>query len=75
MDKYREALGSKKRQRTDLSERSGGANLLKVGSQIRRSSPDVAAQRLEERAKSVGLNKRVRTSVADARVRTLIFIS
>lgn len=75
MDKYREALGSKKRQRTDLSERSGGANLLKVGSQISRNSHDIATQRLEERTKNVVLNKRVRTSVADARVRILKFIS
>lgn len=67
LDKYREALGSKKRQRTDLSERSGGANLLKVGSQISRNSHDIATQRLEERTKNVVLNKRVRTSVADAR--------
>ncbi|KAJ9177933.1 hypothetical protein P3X46_009860 [Hevea brasiliensis] len=69
LDKYREALSSKKRQRSELSlnERSNGANAVKMGSQIHRNSHDIMTQRLEDRAKNVGLNKRVRTSVADVR--------
>lgn len=70
LDKYRETLSSKKRQRSELSlnERSNGA---KMGSQIHRNPHDIMAQRLEERSKNVGMNKRVRTSVADVRVCTL----
>ncbi|KAG8644758.1 hypothetical protein MANES_11G161400v8 [Manihot esculenta] len=65
LDKYRETLSSKKRQRSELSlnERSNGA---KMGSQIHRNPHDIMAQRLEERSKNVGMNKRVRTSVADS---------
>lgn len=73
LDKYREALTSKKRQRSDLSssERSSGITLVKLGSQVHRNSHDTINQRLEDKAKSVGLNKRVRTAVADVRVCTL----
>ncbi|XP_015577676.1 uncharacterized protein LOC8271907 isoform X2 [Ricinus communis] len=69
LDKYREALSSKKRQRSELplNERSNGATLAKMGSQVHRNSHDIMAQRLEDRAKNIGLNKRVRTSVADVR--------
>nr|XP_048325119.1 uncharacterized protein LOC107410028 isoform X1 [Ziziphus jujuba var. spinosa] len=69
LDKYREALTSKKRQRSDLSssERSSGITLVKLGSQVHRNSHDTINQRLEDKAKSVGLNKRVRTAVADVR--------
>ncbi|ESR37491.1 hypothetical protein CICLE_v10027692mg [Citrus x clementina] len=70
LEKYKDALSSKKRQRSDVSpiERSGGgANVAKIGSQIRRNPQDVMTQRLEERTKSVGLNKRARTSAADVR--------
>jgi hypothetical protein len=68
LDKYREALSSKKRPLSS-SERSGGVNLAKMGSQIHRNSHDtVTTQRLEDRTKSIGLNKRVRTSAADVRV-------
>lgn len=70
LEKYKDALSSKKRQRSDVSpiERSGGgANVAKIGNQIRRNPQDVMTQRLEERTKSVGLNKRARTSVADVR--------
>ncbi|XP_057986816.1 uncharacterized protein LOC110659949 isoform X2 [Hevea brasiliensis] len=74
LDKYREALSSKKRQRSELSlnERSNGANAGKMGSQIHRNTHDIMNQRLEDRAKGVGLNKRVRTSVADADGRSSI---
>ncbi|GLT48726.1 hypothetical protein SLA2020_223340 [Shorea laevis] len=71
LEEYREASSSKKRQRTDMSpsERAGGANLAKIGSQLQRNPNGVFAPRLEDRAKNVGLNKRVRTSVAAADVR------
>lgn len=67
IDKYRDALISKKRQRSDLSssERSSGVNLAKMGSQVHRNSNDSVSQRLEDKTKSIGINKRVRTSVAD----------
>jgi hypothetical protein len=70
LEKYKEALSSKKRPCRDLSssERSGGVNLAKMGSQIHRNSHDTVTQRLEDRTKSIGLNKRVRTSAADVRV-------
>lgn len=69
LDKYREALTSKKRQRIDLSsQRSSGINLIKAGSQIHRTPHDTMTQRLEDRAKNAVLNKRIRTSVADQRV-------
>ncbi|KAF8403280.1 hypothetical protein HHK36_011382 [Tetracentron sinense] len=68
LEKYCEALSSKKRQRTELlpSERSGGAS-SKMGSQIHRNPPDLITQRMEDRNKNVVLNKRVRTSVAEVR--------
>ncbi|KAK4593328.1 hypothetical protein RGQ29_017447 [Quercus rubra] len=67
LNKYCEALNSKKQQRSDMTnERSGGSNLLKMGSQIRRTPTDLA-QILEDRPKNVVLNKRVRSSVAEIR--------
>ena len=70
LDKYREAMSSKKRQRTEISpsERLGGENLSKLGSQIQRNGHDVVIYRLEGRAKSVGLNKRARSSISDVQV-------
>ncbi|XP_030506519.2 uncharacterized protein LOC115721375 [Cannabis sativa] len=69
LDKYKEALTSKKRQRSELlsSERSSGINLIKGGSQIHRTSHDTIVQRMEDRTKNGMLNKRIRTSVADQR--------
>ncbi|KAM1100254.1 hypothetical protein FF1_006701 [Malus domestica] len=69
LDKYREALSSKKRQRSDLSssERSNGVNVVKLGSQIYKNPRENMTQRFEDRAKSVRFNKRFRTSVADVR--------
>ncbi|PRQ32261.1 hypothetical protein RchiOBHm_Chr5g0044401 [Rosa chinensis] len=65
LDKYRDALSSKKRQRSDLSssERSNGVSLVKPGSH--KNPHGIMTQRLEDRAKGVGLSKRIRTSVAD----------
>lgn len=70
LDKYREALSSKKRHRSEISpnERLGGGNLSKMGSQIHRNGHDVFIHRLEDRAKSVGLNKRARSSISDVQV-------
>ncbi|KAJ4720590.1 Spectrin beta chain, brain [Melia azedarach] len=69
LNKYCEALNSKKQQRTELlaNERPGGSSLLKIGSLSQRNSPDVLPQRLEDRTKNVVLNKRVRSSVAETR--------
>lgn len=71
LDKYRDALSSKKRQRSDLSsgERPNGVSgLVKLGSQIPKNPHGIMTQRLEDRAKGVGVSKRVRTSVADVQV-------
>lgn len=70
LDKYRDALSSKKRQWSDLSssERSNGVSLVKLGSQIHKNSQGIMTQRLEDRPKGVGLSKRVRTSVPEVQV-------
>lgn len=71
LNKYCESsLVQKKQIRNEIltNERPAGPNLLKKGSQVLRSSPDVVNQRLEDRAKNNVLNKRVRTSVAELRV-------
>lgn len=69
LDRYRETLNSKKRQRTDLSisDRGVGVNLPKMGSQIYKSPNDTVTQRLEAKTSNSMLNKRIRTSVADVR--------
>ncbi|XP_021278609.1 uncharacterized protein LOC110412404 [Herrania umbratica] len=68
LERYKEALSSKKQQRSDISsERTSGVNIAKIGSQIHRNPHDIMTHRLEDRPKGVGLNKRVRTSVADLR--------
>lgn len=69
LDKYRLTLQSKKRQRNEVSssERSSGANLLKMGSQTHQNGSDLATQRVEDRTKSAVPNKRVRTSLAEVR--------
>ncbi|KAJ7981161.1 Spectrin beta chain, brain 3 [Quillaja saponaria] len=70
LERYREALSSKKRQRSDLtSERASGVNLTKISSQSNRNTNDPTTQKLEDKAKSFGLNKRIRTSVSVADVR------
>lgn len=75
LERYREALSSKKRQRSDISsERTSGVNIAKMGGQIHRNGHDLLTQRLEDRPKSMGLNKRVRTSVADLRVCVILIL-
>lgn len=61
LDKYCEVLNSKKQ----TNERSGGSNLLKMGSLMQR---DLVTPRLEERTKNIVLNKRIRSSIAEIRV-------
>ncbi|KAH9769067.1 hypothetical protein KPL71_011853 [Citrus sinensis] len=69
LTKYAEALNSKKQQRNEMltNERSGGTNLLKMGSLSQRNSSDLLPQRLDGRTKNAVLNKRVRSSVAETR--------
>ncbi|KAH9612039.1 hypothetical protein KSS87_008247, partial [Heliosperma pusillum] len=64
LNKYYE-VGNSKKQPTN--ERSGGSNLLKMGSQSHRISPELAAQKLEDRNKNIALNKRARTPMGDLR--------
>ncbi|WOK97325.1 hypothetical protein Cni_G06033 [Canna indica] len=67
LDKYRN-LVSRKRQRTDQSnEKSGNLNPLKMGSQSHQSPGELASPRLDDRAKNVIPNKRMRSSMADVR--------
>lgn len=70
LSKYCGAINPKKQQRNEMltNERLVGSNLLRMGTQIHRNPSDVVNQRLEERTKSVILNKRVRTSMAEMRV-------
>ncbi|CAL0304018.1 unnamed protein product [Lupinus luteus] len=68
LDRFTEALTSKKRRRTDLSsERGGGVNLTKMGSQHQKTNSDILTQRSDSRTSNSMLNKRIRTSVADTR--------
>ncbi|XP_057534094.1 uncharacterized protein LOC130812592 isoform X2 [Amaranthus tricolor] len=70
LEKYRDSMVSKKRQRTDLLsiDKTGGSSLLKMAAQPPRNSLDLTAQRLEDKAKSAGMNKRIRTSAGELRV-------
>ncbi|KAL0340657.1 UNVERIFIED_CONTAM: hypothetical protein Sradi_4582500 [Sesamum radiatum] len=68
LNKYCEAVSSKKQQqRNDMitNERSGST--LKIGSLVHRNPTEFGSQKFDERPKSVGLNKRLRTSVAETR--------
>lgn len=64
LSKYLDASNPKKQQ---TNERSGGSNMLKMGTQSHRSSPDLATQKLEERNKNMVLSKRARTPIGDLR--------
>ncbi|XP_008784017.1 uncharacterized protein LOC103703090 isoform X3 [Phoenix dactylifera] len=65
LDKYRNIL-SRKRQRSEpSSEKSGSANLLKMGGQAHQNPAEAASSRLEDRTKNVVPNKRVRSSMAE----------
>ncbi|KAF9676557.1 hypothetical protein SADUNF_Sadunf08G0014400 [Salix dunnii] len=69
LQKFPEDLNSKNQQRNEMlmNERSGGSNFLKTGTQIHRNPSDLGTQRLEDRTKTIVLNKRVRSSVAELR--------
>uniref|UniRef100_A0A803NCR0 Uncharacterized protein n=1 Tax=Chenopodium quinoa TaxID=63459 RepID=A0A803NCR0_CHEQI len=66
---YRDTMGSKKRQRTDFlsHDKPNGSSLLKMAGQPR-NLVDQSAQRLEDRAKPSGMNKRFLTSATELRV-------
>ncbi|GAA0166775.1 hypothetical protein LIER_21855 [Lithospermum erythrorhizon] len=66
LNKYCEAVTSKKQQRNEPSsnERSGASG-FKIGAQIHRSPSEFVSPKVEERPKNAILNKRVRTSVAE----------
>ncbi|KAL5568604.1 hypothetical protein UlMin_025179 [Ulmus minor] len=69
LNKYCEASNLKKQQRNEMitNERSGGLNLLKIGTHNPRNPSDPAIQKVEDRTKNLVLNKRVRSSVAEIR--------
>ncbi|XP_021716364.1 uncharacterized protein LOC110684251 isoform X2 [Chenopodium quinoa] len=66
---YRDTMVSKKRQRAEFlsNDKPSGSSLLKMAGQPRNLA-DQSAQRLEDRAKSSGMNKRFRTSATELRV-------
>ncbi|WOL02283.1 hypothetical protein Cni_G11002 [Canna indica] len=67
LDKYRNLL-PRKRQRIDQSnDKSGTSNPLKMGSQTHHSPAELASSRLEDRAKNVIPNRRIRSSMAEVR--------
>ncbi|KAL3649934.1 hypothetical protein CASFOL_006337 [Castilleja foliolosa] len=69
LNKYFEAISSKKQQqRNDMltNERSSGPT-LKIGPMIHRNTTEFGSQKFVDRPKNVGINKRVRTSVAETR--------
>ncbi|KAL9235435.1 hypothetical protein vseg_010193 [Gypsophila vaccaria] len=70
LDRYTEAVGSKKRQRSDslLNEKPAGSNSLKITGQPSRHPFDQSAQRLEDTANCSGMNKRFRSTAAELKV-------
>ncbi|XP_051142771.1 uncharacterized protein LOC127259459 isoform X2 [Andrographis paniculata] len=73
LNKYVETMPPKKKkppqqQRNELmtNERSSGST-LKIGSQMHRNASELGSQKYDDRPKSAGLNKRLRTSVAENR--------
>ncbi|KAK9170414.1 hypothetical protein Syun_002554 [Stephania yunnanensis] len=68
LDKYRHTVLSRKRS----NERSGGANMLKMGIQLHQNPPDLVPQRLEDRTKHLVLNKRARSSIVDSEGRNSV---
>ncbi|KAK6135917.1 hypothetical protein DH2020_030335 [Rehmannia glutinosa] len=73
LNEFRDAMPmpskKQKRQRNELltNERSSGST-LKTGSQMHGKPSDSGNQKFDDRPKSVVLNKRIRTSIAEARV-------
>ncbi|KAL2324029.1 hypothetical protein Fmac_023087 [Flemingia macrophylla] len=73
LNKCWEAVSLKKQLRNDLlpNECLGGSHFSKMGNQTHRSSSELVNQRLEDRPKNVGLNKRIRTSFTETRAEGL----
>ncbi|KAI3992294.1 hypothetical protein MKX01_030015 [Papaver californicum] len=65
LDKYRYTYPPKRRAKL---QSSGGTNAMVVGNQIQQNPLELVNQRLD---KNVGLNKRVRTSVAESEARNI----
>ncbi|KAH6802979.1 hypothetical protein C2S51_034425 [Perilla frutescens var. frutescens] len=69
LNKYIEAMSSKKQQQRNeilTNERSSGST-LKIGSLMHRNPTEFGSQKFDDRPKNGGLNKRLRTSVAETR--------
>ncbi|CAA0829269.1 Unknown protein [Striga hermonthica] len=68
LNKYVEVSSKKQQQRSEMlaNERISGS-ILKIGSLIHRNTTEFGSQKFDERPKNGGLNKRLRTSVADNR--------
>ncbi|KAI3809265.1 hypothetical protein L1987_25236 [Smallanthus sonchifolius] len=70
LDKYCDGVMAKKTQRNEsMTNDQAGALSSKTGIQIYRNPTELVNQRVEDRPKNVLLNKRVRTSVAETRVK------
>lgn len=64
MNKLVTVISSRKQQ---MAERSNGSNLLKMGTQSYRNSPDPMTQKVDDKGKNF-ISKRSRTPVLDMRV-------
>ncbi|KAK4435926.1 hypothetical protein Salat_0756200 [Sesamum alatum] len=68
LNKYCETVSSKKQQqRNDMLTNERTGSTLKIGSLVHRNPTEFGSQKFDDRPKSVGLNKRLRTSVAETR--------
>ncbi|KAI4304740.1 hypothetical protein MLD38_040214 [Melastoma candidum] len=76
LEKFRDNLNSRKRQRSEnVSGEKSGAELEKMGAQIRGNPRDAINQRQEQRPKSSVVVKRVRTSIGEARADSKVVTS
>ncbi|KAL1542284.1 hypothetical protein AAHA92_26404 [Salvia divinorum] len=68
LNKFETMSSKKQQQRNEMPthERSSGST-LKIGSLMHRSSAEFGSQKFDDRPKNGGLNKRLRTSVAETR--------
>ncbi|XP_042016980.1 uncharacterized protein LOC121765012 isoform X3 [Salvia splendens] len=68
LNKFETMSSKKQQQRNEMPthERSSGST-LKIGSLMHRSTTEFASQKFDDRPKNGGLNKRLRTSVAETR--------
>ncbi|GMG98448.1 hypothetical protein Nepgr_000288 [Nepenthes gracilis] len=72
LDKYREPIGSKKRQRMDLmsNEKSGGSNLVKMGKHVRQNVYEHPTQRIKNKTNCFRFDKHVQSSAAKLKVQS-----